>query len=182
MIVASMLWRRLDMPGHDACRLEQEAFGWRLQGTAVFRLGGQPAHLAYAVTCGNGWKTVSGHVSGVIGARAVEHLITRERELWRLDGEAVPGLERLDDLDLSFTPATNLLQLKRAVLPIGQAVRLPAAWLNLETGALTALEQIYERRSEFELYYRAPEVGYEGLLELAPNGFIRRYPGLWEVE
>ncbi len=24
--------------------------------------------------------------------------------------------------------------------------------------------------------------GYEGLLELASNGFIRRYPGLWEAE
>ncbi|MDQ6869318.1 MAG: hypothetical protein M3178_13370 [Pseudomonadota bacterium] len=31
-------------------------------------------------------------------------------------------------------------------------------------------------------WYEAPSVGYEGLLELAPDGFIRRYPNLWEAE
>jgi hypothetical protein len=52
----------------------------------------------------------------------------------------------------------------------------------LETGALTELRQIYERRDAHRLSYRAPDVDYEGLLELAPSGFIRRYPGLWEAE
>lgn len=32
------------------------------------------------------------------------------------------------------------------------------------------------------LWYRAPSVGHEGLLELAPNGFIRNYPSLWIAE
>jgi hypothetical protein len=182
MIVASILWRRLDAPGHDACRVERDGFGWRLEGTAVFLLGGEPANLSYRVSCDAGWKTASGRVHGAIGERPVEHFVAREEGRWRLDGEAVAGLDHVEDLDLSFTPATNLLQIKRADLPIGKAVRLPAAWLNVETGALTALEQIYERRSEGAFYYCAPELGYEGLLELAPNGFVRRYPGLWEAE
>ena len=182
MIAASILWRRLDAPGHDACRLERDGLGWRLAGTAVFLLSGEPANLSYLVSCDASWKTLSGRVFGAIGRRAVEHEVTRDEGRWRLDGEAVAGLEHLEDLDLSFTPATNLLQAKRADLPIGKPVRLPAAWLNLETGALTALEQIYERRGADALYYRAPEIGYEGLLELAPNGFVRRYPGLWQAE
>ena len=67
-------------------------------------------------------------------------------------------------------------------IPVGAPIRLPAAWFDFDSSALKELEQIYERRSECVLYYRAPGVGYEGLLELAPNGFIRTYPGLWEAE
>jgi len=65
---------------------------------------------------------------------------------------------------------------------LNETVELPVAWLDIETGRLTELPQIYERRSETTFWYQAPSVEYRGLLELAPNGFIRRYPGLWEAE
>jgi hypothetical protein len=181
-IAASILWRRIDTPGHDACRLEQEEAGWALHGVAAFRHAGGPANLTYAVRCDRDWKTLSGRVRGAIGERQIDYLITRRDDTWSLNGEEARGLAHLDDLDLSFTPATNLLQVKRVRLPMAEAVHLPAAWLNLETGALTELRQIYERRGELALYYHAPDVGYEGLLELAPSGFVRRYPGLWEAE
>lgn len=182
MIVASMIWRRIDMPGHDACRLERNESGWSLRGAAVFLLAGQPANLSYAVNCDEDWKTMSGRIIGAIGERAIDDLIAHENGRWLLNGDPTPGLEGLDDLDLSFTPATNFLQLRRAKLPIAQAVLLPAAWFDLETGLLRELQQIYERRDQLTFYYRAPSVGYEGLIELAPNGFIRLYPGLWEAE
>jgi uncharacterized protein len=44
------------------------------------------------------------------------------------------------------------------------------------------LPQRYERRTSSTHWYEAPTVGYEALLELTPAGFIRRYPGLWELE
>jgi hypothetical protein len=181
-IVASILWRRLDVPGHDACRLEEEPQGWRLHGAAVFRHPSGPAHLSYSVNCDRAWLTSSGLIQGVIGARPIDARIIREDAGWRFNGELAPGLGHLLDLDLSFTPATNFLQLKRFALPLGEAVALPAAWFNLEIGALTELRQIYQRRDAHRLSYRAPDVGYEGLLELSPNGFVRRYPGLWEAE
>jgi hypothetical protein len=181
-IVASILWRRVDAPGHDACRLEDCRSGWRLQGAAIFRHSIGPASVSYAVDCDSRWRTLSGRVYGTIGEREIDYHIARRDDAWLLNGESVPGIGNLVDLDLSFTPATNLLQLKRVPLPIGSAIPLPAAWFDLDTGALTELEQIYERRSERVLFYRAPGVGYEGLIELAPNGFIMRYPGLWQAE
>jgi uncharacterized protein len=180
-ILASIRWRRIDAPGHDDCRLEETASGWRLYGVAVFQHESGPAELSYNVHCRRDWITESGEVRGVVGDRAIDILIERSDGAWRLNGEGTPGLDHLLDLDLSFTPATNLLQLKRVPLPLGEAVALPAAWFNLETGALTELRQIYERRSAHALRYRAPDVGYEGVLELAPNGFVLRYPGLWEA-
>ncbi|HVU51807.1 MAG TPA: putative glycolipid-binding domain-containing protein [Polyangia bacterium] len=180
---ASVLWRRLDSPGHDACSLTESDGGWRLAGTAVFVHEGGPARLDYDLACDGSWRTLRGEVSGWIGAKPVAHATTRSEDgRWIHDGAAVPGLEACVDLDLGFSPATNLLQLRRLALAEGQAADAPAAWLDVTTGALELLAQRYERRAALAYWYEAPRFGYAALLEVDALGFVRRYPGLWEVE
>jgi hypothetical protein len=179
----TILWRRLDAPGHDACRLEETGDGWRLDGTAVFRHDGAIARLDYRVAMGRHWRARWGSVHGWIGERTVELDVERTAEgLWRLDGSAVPGLEHCVDLDFGFTPATNLSQLRRIALAVGDHADVPVAWLDAPAGTLDVLEQRYERRSAEEYQYDAPRFGYSAVLAIAPSGFARRYPGLWEAE
>jgi hypothetical protein len=121
-------------------------------------------------------------VLGYIGNHLVSFNIARQASDWTLNRTVVPGLEQLDDLDLSFTPATNLLQLRRQEVPYGKSVIIPVAWLDIDTGALTKLLQFYERCGTSTFWYRAPTAGYEGMLELAPDGFIQNYPDLWKNE
>ena len=177
-----MLWRRLDVPGHDACRLAEEDAGWRLEGTAVFRESGAPALLTYALACDREWRTRHGRVQGWVGERSVEFAVERTAlGGWTLNGTVIPALEHYVDLDLGFTPATNLPQLRRLGLAVGQSADAPVAWLDVSSGLLSALPQRYERRSEQTYWYEAPSVGYAGLLEVASTGFIQSYQNLWEV-
>src|SRR5262245_54236615 len=181
-ILAFAFWRRLDTPGHDVCRLEKHPNGSRLRGTAVFWHKAGPASFNYSVDCDLGWKTVWGKVEGFLGRQETKYIIVRQRDIWTLNGVAVSGLERLIDLDLGFTPATNLQQLRRVPIAENESAQVPVAWLDIETGMLAELSQSYERRSATTFWYEATSVGYKGLLDVAPNGFIRRYPGLWEAE
>jgi hypothetical protein len=183
MTVTSILWRRLDAPGHDACRLEESDAGWTLDGTAVFLEDGVPALLAYHVACDRAWHTRGGRVRGWLGQQSVEVSIERSAAgAWTLDGALVSGLENHVDLDLGFTPATNLLQLRRLGLAVGKAADAPVAWFDLHADTLEILPQRYERRGESTYWYEAPRYDYAALLEVDPSGFIRRYPGLWEAE
>jgi hypothetical protein len=181
-ILATALWRRLDRPGHDACRLERRADGWRVTGGSVFRHDAGPANIGYCVDCDADWKTVRGEIRGFLGDRWVEFVVVRQEDAWILNGAPVSGLDHLVDLDLGFTPATNLQQLRRVPIAESGHAQIPVAWLDVDAGELTELPQRYERRGDAAFWYEAPSVGYEGLLELAPDGFIRRYPNLWEAE
>lgn len=181
-IHAFILWRRIDRPGHDACRLVRKSSGWVVEGAAAFRHEAGAASIVYRVACDAHWRTISGRVQGMIGFAAFDYRVAREGTVWTLNDKPATGLDHLVDLDLGFTPATNLLQLRRVPILQGETAALPAAWLDVEAGTLSELAQIYERRSETAFWYAAPSVGYAGLLELAPNGFIRSYPGLWEAE
>jgi hypothetical protein len=182
--VASILWRRLDTPGHDACRLEQDGSGWQLDGAAVFRHeDGRLARLNYRVQSDGRWHSRSGTVRGWLGDAAVDLAITRDtRGAWILNGTAVPGLEHCPDLDLGFTPATNLFQVCRLDLDVGQGADALAAWIDLDERTLSELAQRYERRGERSYWYTAPRFGYAALLEVTEDGFVWRYPGLWEAE
>jgi len=182
-LVRSIIWRRLDSPGHDACRLEEHGSGWRLDGAAVVRLGGRPARLTYSATCDASWRAQSGCVRGWIGDRTVEFNVERiAGATWTLDGEDMPAVRDCMDLDFGFTPATNLMQLRRLALECGQAADASAAWLDVSAGTLDVLVQRYERRSETTYWYEAPRFDYAALLEVDPVGFVREYPGLWEAE
>ena len=178
--VAAMRWRRLDTPGHDDCTLERNDQGHALHGTAVYRHAEGTAHLGYSVYYDHDWASLSGNVGGVIGERQVEFDM-RRKDVWHLNGVPLPGLHHLD-LDFGFTPATNLSLLHRVHMKIGERMALPTAWLDVDAGTLTELPQFYQRRSDSEYAYEAPMLDYRAVLEFAPNGFVARYPGLWDAD
>ena len=178
-----VLWRRLDRPGHDSCRLVRTDTGWCLEGTAVFLDDDGPARLAYRVTCDERWHSQHGTVIGWIGPREIHVEIRKAPDgVWTLDGRAVGGLEACVDLDFGFTPATNAFQLRRLGLMPGQAADAPAAWFDPSVETLQLLPQRYERRTATTYWYESPTAGYAAELEVGPNGFTRRYPGLWISE
>lgn len=128
------------------------------------------------VDCDARWHTRRGRVRGWVGERLVDDLITKPVDgAWTFNGREVPGL----DLDLGFTPATNLLQLQRAALSVGPAVEVTVAWLDAGAATLEPLVQRYERRSADTYWYEAPRFGYRALLRIDETGFVRDYPGLW---
>ena len=181
-VVATALWRRLDTPGHDACSLARLDDGWQLAGTAVFRApqATAPVHLRYVIDCADDWCTRRGVVDGWWGERRVSLVIGRAPSgHWTLQGATVPGLDACRDLDLSFTPATNLLQLNRTSPAVGVATDIPVAWLHIDSGDLLYLPQRYERHAAHMFLYSASTLGFTAELAIDDDGFVRSYPGLW---
>ena len=180
--VESILWRRLDRPGHDICRLVGTENGWRLHGTSVFLHEAGPAQLTYDVRADSRWHTRHAQLDGRVDDQAVRIRVRRLRSSWEVNGDVSDTARQCLDLDLGFTPATNLLQLRRIALEIGEAAEVQAAWLDVPAGSLEVLTQRYERRTATTYWYEAPRFEYAALLEVSTAGFPRRYPGLWEEE
>lgn len=180
--VAAARWRRLDVPGTDECRLTRAGSAWLLIGTATYEHLGHAARLQYQVRCNSHWQTTRGTVQGEIGGKSVHLAVARAGTgVWTVNGRVARELSGLVDLDLGFTPATNLFPLKRLALTIGDSAEAEAAWLDEETWTLSRLPQRYERRSAMSYWYESPTAGYSGLLTVDSDGFVRDYPGLWTI-
>jgi uncharacterized protein len=174
-------WERLDRPGCDSALLRPGGDGWLLRGAATFDHDLGSAAVVYQVEVDARWETMRGLITGLLGDQRIQHEIQRADQGWTLNGVAVQGLEHLVDLDYGFTPATNVLQLSRLALEVGQRTEVPVVWFDLDSASLIELPQTYERRSEASYWYEAPTVPYRALLEIAPDGFVQSYPGLWRL-
>lgn len=174
-------WRSLHTPGHDVALLVHALTGWHLTGMAAFLGENGPIAVNYTIEIDEAWLARRGSVRGIAGSRRFYHSMERTPDGWTLDGKW-QGLSQLVDLDFGFTPATNLQQLKRAGLAVGERAGFSVAWFDLGKEALVDLPQIYERRDETHYWYESPNSDYQALLEIDPSGFVRNYPELWEME
>lgn len=181
-LIATFFWRRLDQPGHDCCRLFKHSGGWVLQGNAVLMDAGQPCSVAYEVRVDSTWATRNATITGFHGRKEIEMRIRRSSAgQWRVDEAIQNAVAGCVDVDLGFTPATNMLAVRRLELAIGGQAEAPAAWLALPNTKLRVLPQTYRRATALGYDYEAPSVGYKGRLQVSSLGAVVRYPGLFEL-
>lgn len=179
----TILWRGSCFPGHEAGRLFSLNSRWHLTGTAVFSHQLQPCRLDYLVVCDPGWHTRSGQVRGWVGRSLIDiELVVDPEQHWRLNGVECPDVTGCIDLDLNFSPATNLLPIRRLGLAIGQAAPVKAAWLRFPTFALEPLLQVYHRLDETTYRYESGQGQFVADLRVNPTGFVTNYSGLWQAE
>lgn len=179
--IATVLWQRLDLPGHEICTLRARGSGWELAGTAVFAHAREPCRLDYRVLCDGDWRTTAARVRGQVGPREIAlEIVADERRRWRFDGEEVAAVEGCLDVDLGFSPSTNLLPIRRTALEVGEVAEVKAAWLSFPALELRPLEQTYRRVNETTFRYASAGGSFQATLEVDAAGFVTSYPGLWK--
>ena len=184
-----MLWKRLDRRGHEAARLSLDPSGsansarWRLAGAAAFAYEGDPCLLSYQISGDADWRTVTATVTGWVGVRSIEvHLARNAADRWTLNGESCPAVAGCLDLDLNFSPSTNLLPIRRLGLAIGQVAEVRAAWLRFPEFTLEPLTQSYRRTSETTYRYESSGGAFVAHLTVNAVGFVTRYPHFWSAD
>jgi hypothetical protein len=178
----TILWRRLDLPGHEFCRCERRETGWRLSGAAVFVYEEQPCRLDYSVSGNDAWHTVAATVAGWIGPRQITVAVDLDAlHRWRLNGLASPSVAGCSDIDLNFSPATNLLPIRRLNLAVGEEARVTAAWLRFPDFTLEGLAQHYRRLDEETYRYTSAGGQFSTDLKVNKVGFVTHYPGFCQI-
>jgi len=178
-----LLWRRLDLPGHEIVRLDAVDNGWRLSGTAVFADPRGPCKLDYLVLCDGAWQTNSAQVRGLAAGQDIDLSVSVDAERrWRLNGSECPAVEGCIDIDLGFSPSTNLLPIRRLKLAEGEESEVRAAWLLYPSLRFELLSQVYCRKAERTYRYESGGGAFVRTLEVNAAGLVTSYPGLWQAE
>lgn len=178
-----ILWRRLDLPGHEIALVENTGNGWRLCGTAIFAYGRRPCRLDYIVSCDASWATTGAAVTGTVGDDPVDLRVAVDYERrWHANGVECPVVEGCIDIDFGFSPSTNLLPIRRLRLPEGQSAAVRAAWLPFPALVFEVLPQVYRRDGEHTYRYESRGGAFARTLTVNVAGFVTSYPDLWESE
>jgi hypothetical protein len=178
----SVLWSRRDGGRESAWLGRDETGRWRLEGTAVFEHEREPCRLDYRVMCRADWTTIAARVDGWVGRVPVMIHVDRSPEgRWRLNGVHVPEIDGSLDVDLNFSPSTNLLPIRRLELLVDQSAEVRAAWLRFPSFRLEPLDQTYRRLDERRFQYSSAGGSFIADLEVDEFGFVTRYLDVWQA-
>jgi hypothetical protein len=177
----SVLWRNLETAGMERCTLDRSPEGWRLAGTTLLAADGHPREVRWTVLTDKQWRTVT------VGAHDQTPESNRGLALkadgegnWESGGEALTGLDGAIDVDLSWSPATNTLPIRRHQLAVGEHAETTVAWIAFPGRDIRRVTQRYERIAPTTYRFTSGEFAAD--LEVAGNGLVVEYPGYWVAE
>lgn len=143
----------------------------------------QPCRLTYQIVCDDTWRTLSAQVEGWIGKAVIDLQITTDSsQRWWSNGVEQPDIKGCTDIDLNFSPSTNLLPIRRLNLAIGEKAVVKAAWLRFPSFNLEVLPQTYQRLEETTYRYESAGGQFVAELKVDKIGFVLEYPGIWKSE
>jgi hypothetical protein len=186
-------WQRLDTTGAEQVSFDDRR-GFRGRGVQV-AVDPVPYACRYELITDESWATARLEVS-VEGAGWLRTLkLERAAGRWRvttaeqgdLDAAAgrsmpLPGMEdpyeldRALDVDLTGSPLTNTLPLRRLRLAAGGSATITVAWVVLPELAVVAAEQTYTVLSPGLV--RFTNDSFEAEIAVDDDMFVRHYPGL----
>jgi len=186
-----ILWKLVDGEGLEHCRMHFDSVAPTISGTVVTVAEGSPATIRYEVQCDRYWHTREVVVE-LLSSADVEssrvHLLSDGDGNWQqvietADGtgtKKIPQIAGCIDIDLSFTPATNTIPLRRYTLVRGARVNVTAAWVQFPSLELEPLSQQYIRLENPYYRYQSYRDGFTADLKIDEHGIVINYPGLWE--
>jgi hypothetical protein len=176
--VATVLWQALETGALDRCRMEAGPDGLRLSGTVLTPEHGTPLDVHYRVEAGPLGLTrrVELELDG-----GTTHRVLLADGAGRWGWEGGPELTEVAgalDVDLTVTPATNTLPIRRlATLEVGQAADLQMAWVQFPDLEVIASAQRYERLAPDRWRFSTGDFQAELLVD--PDGLVLDYGGLF---
>ena len=176
----TLLWQRRRGTGLERFELIHEADGWVLRGTILALEEQGPAQANYEIFCDAAWHTRQAIVScrGAGGDRSLR--VDVEEGHWYEDGKEREAVRGCIDIDLSWTPSTNTLPIRRLGLAVGErSGPVTAAWVRFPELTIETLPQEYERLAERRYRYSSRGGAFTAELEVDEEGVVVDYEGIW---
>lgn len=99
---------------------------------------------------------------------------------WSNAAGPLPELNGCLDVDISATPFTNTLPIRRLALNIGEAAGISVVYLAVPELSFRVLRQRYTRLQDRLYLYESLSSGYRAEIEVDGSGLVVRYPKLFE--
>ena len=84
------------------------------------------------------------------------------------------------DIDISCTPFTNTLPIRRLNLKIGESAEIQVLHVDCPQIRFEVSRQRYERLSESQYRFTSLENDFTAIITVDENGFVTDYPELFE--
>jgi hypothetical protein len=180
-----ILWAPAAGIGLEHLQLSQDAEGYYANSVLISMKYGQPFRAWYGIRCDQNWRVRSVDVQLLQGGDEELGLRADGVGHWRSSsGEPLPQLDGCIDVDITATPFTNTIPIRRLALTPGQSAEVFVAYIALPELGVSPVRQRYTclETSEYGgLYkYEGLSTGFTANIRVDADGLVIDYPGLFK--
>jgi len=136
--------------------------------------------LRYRIRCDKSWRVRSAAVALVGSDRKIEITGDGKGHWSDVSGKRLPKLAGATDIDLSATPFTNTLPIRRLKLRAGQSAEIVTVYILAPALTLTTDPQRYTCLEPLKRYrYESIDSDFTREIEVDRRGMVVTYPGLF---
>lgn len=173
-------WREWSGDGVEHLVLREDAGGIRAESVVLGGVSGEWFAVGYEIECDPEWRTRSVHLR-LIGEEQRLHLSSDGAGKWRDgSGKPLPMLDGAIDVDITLTPFTNTLPIRRLALEVGESEDILTAYIEVPGLTLTTDQQRYTCLAASKRYrYESVDGDFMREIEVDEHGLVLVYPGLF---
>ena len=179
-----VMWSRSDAPGMEHLTLITRDGEAEADGIVLGVEDGAAYRLRYTVRCDSLWRVRRVEVGLVDGGRGLSLTADGEGRWFDASGVAVPALDGCVDVDITATPLTNTLPIRRLALKQGESADIKVAYVTIPGARVTPDEQRYtclQTDADGGRYrFEQTGSGFTAVLQVDADGLVDDYPGLFE--
>jgi hypothetical protein len=175
--MSTLRWRPADGIGLEHLDIRETADGIVAASTVIGTFEGFAYGARYEVRLAPDWTFRALRLERTDGAALA---LDCENGAWSMNGAPAPQFAGCIDIDISATPFTNTLPIRRVPFEPRAPRRFDMAWVPLDSLAPFVDGQIYTMRDATHFRYEAADGSFEAELTLDRDGFVLHYPGLYE--
>jgi uncharacterized protein len=175
-------WREWEGLGLEHAFVAESDGGIVVESVVMGREGGEAFATRYHIVWDQKWRTKSLAVSLIGVNRGGVALSSDGLGAWRDEAEQrrLPALDGAIDVDITCTPFTNTLPIRRLGLGAGESADVVVAYIDVPSLNVTADPQRYTRLEPMRRYrFESLDSDFVREIEVDKNGLVVLYPGLF---
>jgi hypothetical protein len=185
-VFRDVVWSRTDGIGTEHLRFVEDETGVTAESVVVGASDGEPFRVRYSLDCDREYRVRRARVTSLGPESNSVSLRADGAGRWTNDrGDEIPALEGCIDVDISVTPFSNTLPIRRIALEPRESVdvsvvyvAVPEMRVEVAQQRYTCLDPVTEDGGRYR--YESLSSGFTAELPVDSDGLVVDYPQLFE--
>ena len=174
-------WQDWSGKGVEHCVVRCARTSYSADGVVISGADGQDFAVRYQIRCDGSWILQHASIQIVGEQRKVELMSDGTGKWTDASGNRLPALAGAIDIDLSVSPFTNTLPIRRLQLAKGSSAEIRAAYVHFPDLAIVGDPQRYTCLEPLQRYrYESLDSDFVREIEVDEDGLVVTYPGLFK--
>lgn len=176
----TVIWQAIDRTGLEYFTLTTLADGFLAEGRLIGVDEDVTYTFQYQIRTNSHWQVCEVIVQKDVTNQTFIHLTADGLGKWfDRSGATLPELAGCIDIDLTLTPFTNTLPIRRLQFLPEKPQPIKVVYVELPTGKIRPIEQFYTQLSDDTYRFEQPEIDFCADLFVDVDGLVIDYPNLF---